>query len=69
MSLREGSRCSAGEYEPVTNEPALKLLYTLRHEIKSVLTSALRKSFVNKVGNECILSGQKKFGATIKGKY
>lgn len=69
MSLKGGSRCSAGEYEPVSNESALKLLYTLRHEIKSVLTSVLRKIFVNKVGNECILSGQIEFGTIIKGKY
>lgn len=50
----------------MTNEPAQKLLYTLGCEIKSLLTCALRENFVNKVGNECVLSGHIEFGELLK---
>lgn len=50
----------------MTNEPAQKLLYTLICEIKSLLTSALRENFVNKIGNESVLSGHIELGELLK---
>lgn len=62
------NRCFSREYEPVTNEPAQKMLHTLRCEVESLMTSALLENLVKKVGNELILSGQIEFGELVKKK-